>query len=65
VIGYGLGVGAAALFGIGVRGSELAFLLSTERLVTSGIAVLVVVLLSSALALRSVIKLEPAVVFRS
>jgi putative ABC transport system permease protein len=64
-IGYGLGVGLAALFGMSVQGSELAFLLSADRLINAGIAVLVVVLLSSALALRSVIRLEPAVVFRS
>ena len=65
VIGYGFGVGLAALFGQAVKGSELAFLLSADRLITSGIAVLAVVLISSALAMRSVIKLEPAVVFRS
>jgi putative ABC transport system permease protein len=64
-IGYGLGVGVAALFGVLVRGTELAFLLTADRLVFSGIAVLVVVLLSSALALRTVIRLEPAIVFRS
>jgi putative ABC transport system permease protein len=65
VIGYGFGVGMAALFGQAVKGTELAFLLSGDRLISSGIAVLAVVLISSALALRSVIKLEPAVVFRS
>jgi putative ABC transport system permease protein len=65
VIGYGFGVGLAALFGTAVKGTELAFLLSADRLITSGIAVLAVVLISSALAMRSVIKLEPAVVFRS
>lgn len=64
VIGYGLGVGIAALFGLAVRGTELAFLMSADRLVFSGIAVLAVVLLASGLALRSVIRLEPAVVFR-
>ena len=65
VIGYGFGVGVAALFGMAVNGTELAFLLSTDRLIFSGIAVMVVVLLSSALAMRAVIRLEPAVVFRS
>lgn len=65
LIGYGFGVGAAALFGMGVKGTELAFLLSADRMIFSGIAVLVVVLLSSALAMRAVIRLEPAVVFRS
>lgn len=65
VIGYGFGVGMAALFGQAVKGTELAFLLSGDRLISSGIAVLAVVLISSALAMRSVIKLEPAVVFRS
>ncbi len=65
VIGYGLGVGIAALFGVLVRGTELAFLLNADRLVFSAIAVLVVVVLAAGLALRSVLRLEPAVVFRS
>ncbi len=65
LIGYGLGVGAAAGFGWAIHGTELAFLLSTYRLVFAGVAVLVVVLLASSLAMRAVIRLEPAVVFRS
>jgi len=64
-IGYGPGVGLAALFGLLVRGTELAFLLSVDRLLYSGVAVLVVVVIASALALRAVIRLEPAIVFRS
>ena len=64
VIGYGIGVGLATLFGLLTKGTELAFLMSADRLLLSGGAVLTIILLSSILALRSVLKLEPAAVFR-
>ncbi len=65
VIGYGLGIGLASLFGRLVKGTELAFLLSFDRLALSGVAVFAIILISALIALRSVLKLEPAVVFRS
>jgi putative ABC transport system permease protein len=64
-IGYGLGVGAAALFGNLVSGSELAFLLSSGRLLFSACVVLFICALSAVISIRKVIRLEPAVVFRS
>jgi putative ABC transport system permease protein len=66
VIGYGLGVGSAALFGEYVIGhGRLAFFLPWQVLVTAGAAVLLIVTLSSVLSLRRVLVLEPAQVFKS
>jgi len=65
-IGYGLGVGAASAWGMLVGGrTQLAFRLPWHLLVISAVAVLVICLSSAALSIRKVMKLEPAVVFRS
>jgi putative ABC transport system permease protein len=65
-IGYGLGVGAASFWGSFVSDhTQLAFKLPWQLLVISAIAVLFICLTSAALSIRKVMKLEPAVVFRS
>jgi putative ABC transport system permease protein len=65
-VGYGLGVGAASAWGMLVSGrTQLAFRLPWHLLVISAVAVLVICLSSAALSIRKVMKLEPAVVFRS
>jgi len=65
-IGWGLGVGAASTWGLFIGGrTQLAFRLPWHLLVASAIAVLVICLGSAALSIRKVMKLEPAVVFRS
>jgi putative ABC transport system permease protein len=65
-IGYGLGVGAASAWGMLIGGrTQLAFRLPWQLLVVSAVAVLVICLSSAALSIRKVMKLEPAVVFRS
>jgi putative ABC transport system permease protein len=66
VLGYGLGVGATALFGRATRNSpQLAFRFLPELLVISFGALIVLVALASLLSLRRVVKLEPAIVFRA
>ena len=64
VIGYGLGVGAASLFGFLLRDSELAFLLPWQLLVISATAVVLICLASAFMAIHKVVKLEPAIVFK-
>ena len=66
LIGYGLGVGGAALFGrlMTSAGSRLAFLMTWQVLVGTGAAVAVIVTLSSLVSIYKVLVLEPAVVFR-
>jgi putative ABC transport system permease protein len=64
-IGYGLGVGLAALFGSQVSDSVLAFLMPPELLLFSAAGVLAIVSVSALLGIRQVIRLDPAVVFRT
>jgi putative ABC transport system permease protein len=65
-IGYGLGVGLASLWGsIAVSRTQIAFRLPWQLLLATGVAVLLICLGAAALSIRKVMKLEPAVVFRS
>ena len=65
-IGYGLGIGAASAWGglLGGR-TQIAFKLPWQLLIVSAVAVLVICVGAAALSIRRVMKLEPAMVFRS
>ena len=64
-IGYGLGVGLAALFGkVATSGSRLAFFMPWQVLAGTAAAVALIVALSSLVSIYKVLVLEPAVVFR-
>ena len=65
IIGYGLGVGLASLFGAATHNTEISFFMPWQVLVGTAVAVLVIVMLSSLVSVRKVLVLEPAVVFRS
>ena len=66
VIGYGLGVGLASAWGALLSGrTQIAFYLPWQLLVITAAAVLFICLSAAALSIRKVMKLEPAVVFRS
>jgi putative ABC transport system permease protein len=65
IVGYGVGVGLAAVFGWWVRGaSRLAFFMPWEVLAITGAAVFVIVLGASLVSVRKVLVVEPAIVFR-
>ena len=64
-VGYGLGVGAAATVGYMASGTEMAFRLLWQQMVITGCVVLVICSFAALLSIRKVMKLEPAVVFRS
>ena len=65
VVGYGLGVGLAAVFGWWVRGaSRLAFFMPWQVPAIAAVAVFVIVLIASLVSVRKVIVVEPAIVFR-
>lgn len=65
-LGYGIGVGAASLWGILLSGrTQLAFRLPWPLLMISAVAILLICLTSAAVSIRKVMRLEPAAVFRS
>jgi putative ABC transport system permease protein len=64
LLGYGLGVGLAALFGWRVQGTELAFFTPWHLLPITAGAIVLICVLSSLLSVQRVIRLEPAIVFR-
>ena len=65
LIGYGLGIGLATLFGLTAgSGGRLPFNETWPLLIGVGVALLMICSLSSAISIRKLAKLEPAVVFR-
>ena len=65
VIGYGLGVGLTAFFGSRVRDAVLAFNFLPEILLFAAAGVFIMIMLSALLGIRQVLKLDPAIVFKS
>ncbi len=63
-VGWGIGVGAASLFGFLLQRTELSFLLTWKLLGLSGLAITVICAFSALLSLRTVLKAEPAIVFK-
>ncbi len=64
LLGYGLGCGLGALFGVLTDGGELAFHTHPITLPIVGVAIVAICILSSILCIRRVMVLEPAIVFR-
>ena len=64
VIGYGLGVGLAAMFGRMVNGTGLSFVLPWQLLVFAGGCVVLACLVPALISALKVRRLEPAVVFK-
>ena len=64
LLGYGIGVGLAALFGWRISGTELAFYTPWQLLPITAGAIVLICVLSSLLSVQRVIRLEPAIVFR-
>ncbi len=64
-IGYGLGIGLAAIFGELTRGhSKLVFFMPWQVPIITGMAILLVTMSASLLSIRRVLQLEPAIVVR-
>jgi len=64
VLGYGLGVGGAALFGELTKGTAVAFHLREEIMIFTAVAIFFVAIGSSLLSIKKLMQLEPAIVFR-
>lgn len=65
-VGYGLGIGAASAWGGLLSGrTQIAFQFPWQLLLVSAAAVMVICVGAAVISIRKVIKLEPAIVFRS
>lgn len=64
-IGYGMGVGLTALFGYSMRNTILAFKFPWQLLVFSGVGVSIICMIAALISIIKVIRLEPAIVFKS
>jgi putative ABC transport system permease protein len=64
LIGYGLGVGLASLFGQLTGKTELSFRLLWQTLAISGGAITLIVSFAALLSIYKVMRLEPAIVFK-
>jgi putative ABC transport system permease protein len=63
-VGWGLGIGAACIFGAIFGETELAFVLTPALFIFSGLSILIIVITSAFLSLYKIYKLEPAIVFK-
>jgi len=63
-LSFGIGIGIAALMGIFITKTDLAFLMKWQTLAMTGGAMLIVGVLSAILSLVKVLRLEPAAVFK-
>jgi putative ABC transport system permease protein len=64
-IGYGIGVGFAAAFGVAVKNTELAFFLPWQLLVVGAGSIIMICLITAAFSVRKVFQLEPAAIFKA
>lgn len=65
VVGFGLGIGATAIFGEAVKGAQkLAFLMPWQVLAGTGVSVVLMLAISSMFSIRRVLVLQPVVVFQ-
>jgi putative ABC transport system permease protein len=64
-IGWGIGMGAACLFGYLSRGTELSFSMPLFLYVLSCLSILFISLFAAFICMRKVAKLDPAIVFKS
>ena len=63
-IGWGIGIGGAALFGFFSKNSDLSFLLPYQLYLLSGITMLFICAFSALVALYRVYRVDPAIVFK-
>lgn len=64
VIGWGIGVGAASLFGYITSGTELSFSLPLWLYLLSFASLVFICMFSALICMRKIIKLDPAIVFK-
>jgi len=64
-IGYGIGLGAACIMGRIIAKTDLAFIMDWQVPALAAVALTGILIISGALSLTRVLRLEPAIVFRT
>lgn len=64
-VGWGIGIGAAAMFGYLFQGTELSFSLPMSLYLMSGFSMLLICLLAAFFSIIKVLRVDPAIVFKS
>lgn len=64
LIGWGIGMGMACLFGFLTRGTELSFSMPLFLYLFSGCSIIFICLLAALLCMRKVTTIDPAIVFK-
>lgn len=65
IVGWGIGVGAAALFGYAFQNTELSFTLPFQLYFASLGSMLCICLIAAFFSIRQVMRVDPAIVFKS
>lgn len=65
MVGWGIGIGVSALFALVSKGTELAFSMPFWLYFLSGISIMAICLLAAVLCMQKVIRIDPAIVFKS
>lgn len=65
VIGWGIGMGLASLFGLLTAGTELSFSMPLYLYIISGVSILFICLFGALISMRRVVTLDPAIVFKA
>jgi putative ABC transport system permease protein len=65
VIGWSIGLGGAALFGFLLRNTELSFLLPWQLILITAASLFFMCMISAILSILKILKLQPAIVFKS
>ncbi len=64
-VGWGIGVGGAALFGWALRGTELSFSMPWWLYLFSCLSLLLICLIAAIFSVIKVVRIDPAIVFKS
>ncbi|MCH9611191.1 MAG: hypothetical protein S4CHLAM81_14320 [Chlamydiales bacterium] len=64
-IGWGLGIGLAAIFGLSGGGTELSFTLPFWLLIASALAIFLITLFAALISIYKILRVQPSTVFAS
>ncbi len=64
-IGWGIGLGAASFFGYSMRHTELSFNLPLPLYFATAVSILCICLFAATICMKKVVKVDPAIVFKS